>query len=125
MNLYEPTPEDRAVCASVGEWHCTPDQRGVIRRHADTVETPVPGDDDELWMARRWVNKQDAAGNSAPFDALQEYRYVFGATGYAGALAWLVDIVRYRRAERARDAEMLRLYREAHTEVVTTGEEGR
>jgi len=112
--IYTPTPEDRAVCASIGEWYCTPEQRGTIRRHADTIEVAVPRDDAEMTAARCWVWTQDVAGNSAPFLALEKYRYTFGATGYTGALAWLVDIIKYRRVEKARDAEMLRLYRAAH-----------
>ena len=113
MNRYIPTPEDRAVCASVGEWYCTPEQRGTIRRHADTIEAALP-DDDELQAARRWVWTQDDAGNSAPFVAVKKRQYTFGATSHAGALAWLVEIVEYRRAEKARCAEMLRLYRAAY-----------
>jgi len=113
MDRYEPTAADIAVCNSVGEWHGTPDQRATVRRHADTIETPAPDDDDEMRAARQWVLDQDDAGNSAPFLALQKYRYVFGDTGHTGALAYLVDVVQYRRAEKARNAEMLRMYREA------------
>ena len=114
MNLYEPTAADIAVCKALDELRGTTRYHRAVRSHVDTIETPAPDDDDEMRAARQWVLDQDDAGNSAPFIALQEWRYVFGDTGYTGALAYLVDIVQYRRTEKARNAEMLRMYRAAH-----------
>jgi len=110
MDKYIPTDIDRAVCASVGEWHCTPEQRSAIRAHAYTIELP-PDDDDETSAALLWVVAQDSAGNSAPFDAAA--RYMFNDTQYTGALAWLVDLIQYLRTEKAHNAAALKAYRAA------------
>ena len=113
MNHYEPTDIDRAVCASVGEWHCTPDQRRTILNHADTI-TPRYNLTETDIAAYDWIMDQDDKGNSAPFHTIQKFRYTFGITGYSGALEWFVDIVSVRQANSEYRVEALRLYREAH-----------
>jgi len=110
MDKYIPMDIDRAVCAAVGEWHCTPEQRRVIRAHADTIEAQLVVDN-ETETALEWVIAQDNAGNSVPFDTAA--RYMFGDTLYTGALAWLVDLVQYRRTEKAHNAVALEAYRAA------------
>ena len=119
--IYEPTNEDRAVCASVGEWHCTPEQRSALWRRADTITGTMHSLTKEDLVATDWVLMEDDSGNSAPLDALRPFRYTYGETGYAGALKWLVQIIEARMAAQLYHPELLRLYRAADLTPTGTG----
>lgn len=91
---YIPSDTDRALCAGM-DWHCTPEQRAIIRRHVDAIVPPLPELTPEQETALDWIRAQDDARNTAPFE---ETRYVFDAHEHTGALGWLVDMIQYRSA---------------------------
>ena len=111
MTTYLPTQEDIAFCAAL-DWHCTPEQRAMMRRRADTV-IAEPGAPPEFDQAIAWIVAQDDAGNSASYARLPR-PYMFGATGYAGALAWLVDLIEFRRWEAERMKVAVAVWRECN-----------
>lgn len=107
---YEPTDVDRVLCAAMDRWFL-PLQRAAVRQHADEIE-PVPGNNDDVEAAVAWIEAQATAGNTAPSEEVLQrvLPYVFGATGYSGALGYLVEIISVRRRDRECEAVIVEIW---------------